>query len=87
MTHNIEGFEEYYAFIRTTPIYIKFVGMCEINANCKVIAETEKAVLIREWNGNNYSMTTMWISKSKIISLIHAEYLETIKRLGRFGDD
>ena len=79
MAHNIEGFEEYYAYIRTTPIYIKFVGKCEIKAECKVIAETEKAVLIREWNGNNYSVSPMWISKSKIIGLVISERLEVLK--------
>jgi len=73
MTHNIEGFEEYFAKIKTKSFYKKYDGNISINNKVKVIAETEKAILIRERNCSTekygYSTSPMWISKSKIINL------------------
>ena len=72
MAHNIEGFEEYFAFVETKSIYIKYVGKVEIKNKFKIIAETEKAVLGREkiqYDKEMYSVNPYWIPKSKIIKI------------------
>ena len=72
MAHNIVGFEEYFAFIETEVLYKKYVGQFNIENKCKIIAETEKAVLIREkiqTDKEMYSVNLFWVPKSKIISL------------------
>lgn len=72
MAHNIEGFEEYFAFIRTEPIYFKYVGKVALKNKFKITAETEKAILVREkiqTDKEMYSTNPYWIPKSKLISL------------------
>ena len=74
MAHNIERFEEYYCFIKTKKIRFQkgtWVEWISIDNKIKVIAETEKAILIREKNQSDkedYSVNPFWIPKSRIIT-------------------
>jgi len=71
MAHNIEGFKEHYEIIETKRFYKKYSGTISIKNKVKVIAETEKAILIREgiqFGKEAYSINPMWIAKSLIIS-------------------
>jgi len=71
MANNILGFKEHDEMIETKPFYVKYSGKISIKNKVRIIAETEKAVLIRERNCTTekygYSITPMWIAKSLII--------------------
>lgn len=73
MVHNISDFKEYFAYIETLPFYLKFNGKITIKNDVKVIAETSKALLIREkiqLDKQMYSIDPIWIPKSIIIKII-----------------
>ena len=77
MTHNIENFEEYFAMITTKTFNYRKGNWSEwisVNDNkVKVIAETLKAILVREKiqiDKEIYSTESMWIPKSRIISIV-----------------
>jgi hypothetical protein len=71
MAHNIEGFEEHNECIKTVTFYIKGSGQVQIDNKVLVIAETEKAILIREkiqFDKEEYSIKPFWLAKSLIVS-------------------
>jgi len=55
--------------IKTKPIFIKYVGKVSYDQDALYQWESEKGVLLRIWNGNNFSKTSRWIPKSKIIKM------------------
>jgi len=75
MSGKIKLNEQKKAIIHTEKFYIKYGGMCDFHGECLVNQETEKAYLIRIWNGNNFSTSGQWIPKSKIISFEYVEKL------------
>jgi len=75
MAHNINGFKEYFCFIKTKSINFRKGNWNEwiiIDNKVKVIAETVKAILIKEKiqsDKETYSINPFWIPKSRIISI------------------
>ena len=59
--------------IKTKPFYIKYCGQYSLDKSALYQWESDKAVLIREniqtEEDPMFSTSSMWISKSKIISL------------------